>query len=271
MTAAPSKIGIWVKGASDWGRIIYVLRDAKGERWESIGYKDQYNCDDVHSWSAFNFDGWRYLTFELPGHTGWDSYRKAGTNWWRSDKGDDIVDLPLTLESIVVEQRSHILYVNDVQPATSDGVSFGKLYVEYETPEDATPEAIRISRLRMPTPPEAANLPNPVADLERTGVGAPTQITAIRPPVQEYDGTRANITWTEVPGAKAYYLWCSGHADGRGAVNMAPAGVTSGQLFTGLRPEVKLYYWIVYLDKDGKLSKPSPVVSETLHDTFTAK
>ncbi len=152
LAGAPSHLGLWVKGASDWGRVIYVLRDAKGEKWTSIGTQDQYNCDDVHSWSAFNFDGWRYLRFELPGHTGYDSFRKHGTTWWRSDGGDGIADLPLTLERIIVEQRTHILYVNDVQPAASDSVCLGKLYVEYATPADATPEAVRISKLRMPRP-----------------------------------------------------------------------------------------------------------------------
>jgi hypothetical protein len=150
LDGAPAALGLWVKGASDWGRVIYVLRDARGERWTSIGTQDQYNCDDVHSWSAFNFDGWRYVRFELPGHTGWDSFREHGTTWWRSDGGDGVVDLPLTLEKIIVEQRSHILYVNDVQPAASSQVGFGKLFVEYANPADATEEAVRISRLRMP-------------------------------------------------------------------------------------------------------------------------
>jgi hypothetical protein len=150
LPGAPSHLGIWVKGASDWGRVIYILRDAKGERWTSIGTQDQYNCDDVHSWSAFNFDGWRYLRFELPGHAGYDNFRKHGTTWWRSDGGDGFVDLPLTLENIIVEQRSHVLYVNDVQPAAENTVSLGKLYVEYASPEDATAEAVRVSRLRMP-------------------------------------------------------------------------------------------------------------------------
>jgi hypothetical protein len=36
LNGAPSHLGLWVKGASDWGRFIYVLRDAKGERWISI-------------------------------------------------------------------------------------------------------------------------------------------------------------------------------------------------------------------------------------------
>ncbi len=54
-----SHLGLWVKAASDWGRVVYCLRDAKGERWLSVGKKGEWNVDDVHSWSAFNFDGWR--------------------------------------------------------------------------------------------------------------------------------------------------------------------------------------------------------------------
>jgi hypothetical protein len=149
LAGAPSHLGLWVKGASDWGRVIYVLRDARGEKWTSIGTQDEYNCDDLHSWSAFNFDGWRYVRFELPGHTGYDSFRKHGTTWWRSDGGDGIVDLPLALEAIIVEQRTHVLYVNDVQPAAADAVHFGKVYVEYAASQDATAEAVRRSRLRM--------------------------------------------------------------------------------------------------------------------------
>ncbi|MBI2191873.1 MAG: hypothetical protein HYU36_07810 [Planctomycetes bacterium] len=107
-----------------------------------------------------NFDGWRYLRFELPGHTGTDHYRRHGTSWWRSDGGDGIVDLPLAIERLIVEQRSHVLYVNDVQPVADPTVAFGRLYAEYARPEDATPEAIRISRLRMPMPVQPPDLPN---------------------------------------------------------------------------------------------------------------
>ena len=48
---------------------------------------------------------------------------------------------------LIVEQRSHILYVNDVQPVASDTVAFGKLYAEYDAPEDATEEAVLVSLL----------------------------------------------------------------------------------------------------------------------------
>src|SRR5262249_6237069 len=207
LPGAPSHLGLWVKGGGDWGRVVYVLKDAKGEKWTSIGTQDQYNCDDVHSWSAFNFDGWRYLRFELPGHTGHDSFRKHGTTWWRSDGGDGVVDLPLTLESIIVEQRSHVLYVNDVQPAASDAVRFGKLYVEYADPADATAEARRQSRLRRPLPQGAVEWPTPTAQMERDGKAEATAIIKLEPPTQHNDGTTVSVHFKEMAGAKNHFVW----------------------------------------------------------------
>jgi hypothetical protein len=271
LSGAPAALGVWVQGASDWGRIIYLLRDAKGERWTSIGTQDQYNCDDVHSWSAFNFDGWRYLRFELPGHVGYDSFRKHGTTWYRSDGGDGIVDLPLKLEAIILEQRSHILYVNDVQPASSSSVCLGKLYVEYTDPADATEEAVRISRLRMPLPAGVPELPNPIAAMQREGVGAPAAITKLTPPLERNDGTAIQVSFREAAGAKAYHIWVSAHADGRGAVDMTPGGAKNGMLVGGLRPALKFYFWVTYQDAAGKTSKPSEPVPAVLVDTFSEK
>jgi hypothetical protein len=271
LDGAPAALGLWVKGASDWGRVIYTLRDAKGERWTSIGTQDQYNCDDVHSWSAFNFDGWRYLRFELPGHTGYDSFRKHGTTWWRSDGGDGIVDLPLTLENIIVEQRSHILYVNDMQPVASDTVRVGKLFVEYAAPADATAEAVRISKLRVPLPQGVADLPNPITEMQRTGTAPPTAITKLQPPLERSDGTLVHVYFNEVPGAKNHFVWVSAHPDGRGAVNLTPAGARSGVLVQGLRPALPLYFWVTYQDAAGKLAKPSQAATATLVDAFKEK
>jgi hypothetical protein len=271
LEGAPAALGMWVKGTSDWGRVIYTLRDAKGERWTSIGTQDQYNCDDVHSWCAVNFDGWRYLRFELPGHTGYDGFRKHGTTWWRSDGGDGIVDLPLTLENIIVEQRSHILYVNDVQPAASNQVRLGKLYVEYGDPADATAEAVRISKLRMPLPSGLPDLPNPIARWQREGTAPATAITKLEPPLERNDGTLVHVHFKEVSGAKSFAVWVSAHADGRGAVNLAPVDFKSGGLITGLRPALKLYFWVTYVNAQGKESKPSAASSATLVDLFKEK
>jgi hypothetical protein len=271
LTGAPSHLGLWVKGASDWGRVIYVLRDAKGEKWTSIGYQDQYNCDDVHSWSSFNFDGWRYLRFELPGHTGTDSFRKHGTTWWRSDGGDGIVDLPLTLENIIVEQRSHILHVNDIQPVASDSVCLGKLHVEYADPADATPQALALSRLRMPLPQGVPDLPNPIVAMQKEGMGEPARILKLVPPLEHNDGTTVHVHFQEAAGGGKHFVWVGTRPDGRGAVNLTPAGIKSGALVRGLRPALKFYFWVTYLDAKGKTSPPSPAMEATLVDTFSQK
>jgi len=83
--AIPGKaghLGLWVHAASDWGRVVYCLRDAKGQRWTSIGTKEQWNCDDIHQWSVFCFDGWRYLRFELPANAPYDNFRELDSTWW---------------------------------------------------------------------------------------------------------------------------------------------------------------------------------------------
>jgi len=271
LPGAPSAIGIWVKGASDWGRIVYCLRDARGERWLSVGTKDQWNCDDVHSWSSFNFDGWRYIRFELPGNEGYDNFRKYGTTWWRYADGDGIVDLPLKLENIIIEQRSHILYVNDVQPVSSDTVCFGRIYVEYDKPEDSTQRAVLSSRVRMPKPKNIPDLPNPIAEIEKTGVYEPTSIIKIDPPSWGADGTNALVYFKEVKQASKYFIWVGPYPDGRGAVNMTPDGAKNGQHIYGLRPGIKLYYWVIWTDEKGQTSKPSKVHSEILVDMFKEK
>ena len=185
--------------------------------------------------------------------------------------GDNIVDLPLALEEIIVEQRTHVIYVNDVQPAASDTVWFGKLYVEYENPADATDEAVRLSRLRMPLPKGVPDLPNPIAEMARDGVGAPAARIGLKPPEHMYDGTRMHVLFKEVAGATKYNLWVSAHPDGRGAIDLVPTGVKPGDLVTGLRPGVKLYYWITYVDAKGKMSKPSAVHAEVTVDNFKEK
>ncbi len=207
----------------------------------------------------------------MPGHTGYDNFRKHGTTWWGSTGGDGVVHLPLTLEKILVEQRSHILYVNDVQPVVSNVVSFGKLYVEYDSPADAAEEAVRLSRLRMPLPQGEADLPSPIADMARDGVGAPVTIQKLEPPLDRDDGTTVHVHFGQTPAAKTYSIWCSAHADGRGAVNMTPGGAKSGDLVWGLRPAIKLYFWVAYQDAAGKTSKPSPVGEIILVDKFKEK
>jgi len=170
------------KAASDWGRVVYCLKDAKGERWLSVGKKGEWNVDDTHNWSAFNYDGWRYLTFELPANAPYDLYREAGTTFCGNYRGDMVVDLALTLEKIIVERRTHVIHATEQLPAAPDDVLLGSLYAEYEKPADRTDEAVRLSRLHMPVPNTPPNLANPIRDLAEAGTTAGPEVTKISPP-----------------------------------------------------------------------------------------
>ena len=264
-------LGVWVKANSDWGRIVYSLRDAKGERWVSIGAKDDWNCDDVHSWSSFNFDGWRYLRFELPSHEPWDSYRDFRTTWWRFAGGDGIVDLPLSIEKVIVERRTHILYVNDIQPTDAENhdVLLGDVVAEYVSPFNASPEAVTLNQLRMPLPDGNADLPNPIAAMADHEPAA-TKLLGVRDPDWGYDGTRCHVEFEPVEGAKQYQVWVAAHEDGRGAQLMARMAEPD-QLLQGLRAATTFYLWVTYTDAAGKTSKASNRIEIKLVDAFGMK
>ncbi len=268
-----SHLGLWVHAASDWGRVVYSLRDAKGEKWISVGTKEEWNNDDIHCWSSFCFDGWRYLRFEMPSSAPYDSFREYGTTWWGSSGGDGVVDLPLTLDKIIVERRPKVIYGNDLVDAKPDDVLLGDLNAEYASAEDRGDKAVRLSKLRMPIPKDAPELLNPIAELAKTGVGVPATGLEIRDPRPQnlYDGTRCAVHFDLVPGAKTYDVWVSPYADGRGALQLGTGWTESEKLIEGLRPNVEFHLFVVYTDKDGKLSKPSAPCAFTLKDQFGNK
>jgi hypothetical protein len=284
-----SHLGLWVGAASDWGRVVYCLKDARGERWLSIGKKDEWNVDDTHNWSAFNYDGWRYLTFELPANAPYDLYREAGTSFWGSypplsqrrggtrqrpeekrQEGDSdmVVDLPLTLEKIIVERRTHVIHATDQLPAAPDDVLLGALLAEYERPADKTDEVVRLSRLRMPLPATAPELANPIKKLTEASTTAGPEVTKVTPPEREYDGRRCHVHFAAAAGAKTYDVWVSTYPDGRGAILLGKDWTSPGQLLTGLSPNVDLYLFVVAKDSAGKSSRPGKGFKVNLKDMF---
>ncbi len=266
-----SHLGLWVKAASDWGRVVYCLKDAQGERWLCVGKKGEWNVDDTHCWSAFNYDGWRYLTFELPANAPYDLYREAGTSFWGNYHGDLVVDLPLTLEKIIVERRTHVIHATEQLPAPADDVLLGTLFAEYEKPADRTEEAVRLSRLRMPLPAAAPDLANPIRKLEEAGTTAGPDVTKVTAPERDYDGRRCHVHFAPAAAAKAYDVWVSTYPDGRGAVLLGKDWPAPGQLLTGLGPNIDLYLFVVAKDAAGKVSKPGKAFKVNLKDMFPQK
>ncbi|HPO52030.1 MAG TPA: hypothetical protein PK165_04275 [bacterium] len=263
-----SYIGMWVNAASDWGRVVYVLRDAKGEKWISVGTKDDWNSDDIRTASFFCFDGWRYMKFPLPSNAPYDCYRELGTSWWGSYGGDGIVDLPLKLEKIIVERRSSVIYGNQLIPANNSDVLLADLFAEYENKSDATAEAIKLSKLRMPVPQGIPGLENPISKMEKEGVLPSAKILKVEDPEQMPDGTRCHIYFAEIENAKSYNVWASVYPDGTGAVKIASNIVKSGALIQGLKPDTDFYLFITYSDSEGKLSKPSQPFKVNLKNKF---
>lgn len=137
----PSEIGLWVNGNSGWGRVIFELQDASGQRWISLGAQQSdlpqktveemipkealakfakpgmsdWNTEDVFGLSRINFDGWRYVGFPLPGNYIHENYPWPANSQWRGDK-DGIVHYPLTFKKLIVELNEKVLHVKTWSP-----------------------------------------------------------------------------------------------------------------------------------------------------------
>jgi hypothetical protein len=141
LPADAGAMSIWVNGNGSWGRVIYDLQDASGQRWTSIGAPmpdappvwdhasldplqreelrkigvNDWNSDDVFGESRINHDGWRQLTFVLPGQYPGEGYGWPGNSQWRHD-GDGRVRHPLTLKGMIVELPPRTLTLTRFDP-----------------------------------------------------------------------------------------------------------------------------------------------------------
>jgi hypothetical protein len=137
----PTEVGVWVNGNGGWGRLIFELTDASGQRWISIGAEqpdvprkwvedlippdmrakwarpaiNDSNTDDVLGLSRINFDGWRWLAFPLPGNYPGEKHPWPANSQWRWDK-DGVVHYPLTFKRLIVELPEKVLHVKTFAP-----------------------------------------------------------------------------------------------------------------------------------------------------------
>ena len=125
----PRWIGAWVRGCGNWGRLIYDLTDAEGERWISIGMPGQFNVNDPYNWSFLNHDGWRFVRHDLPGDFGgserhhwptqciWGHFKPGppDKDGKPTEVGNGIVDYPLTFKRLIVEMRDSIIYLDSLR------------------------------------------------------------------------------------------------------------------------------------------------------------
>ena len=276
ITGKAKAIGFYGKASSQWGRIIFELKDARGEVWLNCGVKNAWNADDIHSWSFFNHDGWRYMEFPLPANAPGDHFREVSMySWGGSDDG--IVDLPLSLNRIIVEFRTDMVYVNDMLPVEDLSVAIDDLTVVYDTKTEMTNTPVQLQNAARNAwrPKIAASvLPNPIKALAATGVDAPAEIDKVFPPEVMASGDQVYVKVKPVAGAKKYTVYVSAYEDGTGAMAAAArvdANDPSLLFITKLQPAIPMYFFATYTDKDGKESKPSAARKTILKDEFPFK
>ena len=258
-----------VKAASDWGRVVYVLKDAAGHRWYSCGRKGEWNADDMEGDSVFCFDGWRTLRFELPANAPWDGFRNVGfTNWGSDTNVEAKVALPVALERIFVERRSGVMYGDGFRPFETDTpVELGALAAEYEKESDMTDLPVRQSRIAQRPYPEGS-LPNPIAEMAKKNELEPGRITGVRDPDTWFDGTRGVFSFEMPTNAVSAEFWMSKRPDGKGALLQASNVKKSPSEVGGFLADTEFYAFLIWKDKAGNASKPSEPFKFKMIDHF---
>ena len=191
-----------------------------------------------------------------------------GSTWWGAYDGDKVADLPLSIEKIYIERRPQAIYVNRLEPTDPAPVVFGRLFAEYASEErmQATPPDIT-----MPAPPAVAKPYNPIIDLEAAATLPASAIEKVTEPEHYYDGTRGHFHFKEMPDAAKYDIYLSLSADGANAIKLGNALKESGALVRGFIANTDFYAFVVYYDKGGQHSHPSPAFKLNLKDTFANK
>ncbi|NQU10025.1 hypothetical protein HQ590_04495 [bacterium] len=262
-------LGLWVKGNASWGRVVFQVRDAKGELWTANGTKDDWNCDDTHGWSYVNFEGWRYVRFPLPGNHPYDGARELQTTWWGSRGGDGMVDLPLKLEQIYVEARNEVAVLGEMTLVPARAYKLAGLVAEYAAKTDVGSATVARYARRKPVPAWSGPSENPIAKLRAAGTGLAPVIKEFAEPHHFNDGRRMVIRFDAAAGL-TYKLYLSLYKDGRGA-DLLRAGVKPGDTVVGFRPELPLYLFLTAVGQDKQESKPSAPYHLITKDNFAEK
>jgi hypothetical protein len=98
--AACTSVGVWVKGNSGWGDVMWEVRNRNGQTWLTTG-----RWWDWPGKLAVNFDGWNFLRLELK------------EEWRRG----------LTVTGLAVTMPRRVLYATEMVPVTELSVRLGDL------------------------------------------------------------------------------------------------------------------------------------------------
>ncbi len=108
----PGTLGVWVRGNSSWGRVVFEIMDAEGERFR--GGSD--NAVNPAGTSLIDFDGWCFvslpLTAESPMAAGY--MRRNAAALWSGNGGNGKIDYPVRVTGLSLEMRRHALDLTEM-------------------------------------------------------------------------------------------------------------------------------------------------------------
>lgn len=117
----PAALGVWVKGNSNWGRVLFEIQDAEGETWRSVG-TGGWGCD-VLDWpgnAAVNFDGWNFVSLPLRDSTLFNDHSPGPVlEQWVSGGGNKRIDYPIKVSALIVEMNPQSLDLVDFKPKST--------------------------------------------------------------------------------------------------------------------------------------------------------
>lgn len=113
LAGQPHTLGMWVKGNSSWGKIVFEFRDARGNVWRTHG-------NEWHDWPgelSINFDGWHLVQFPIDERSP-IVYSSPGGRCQRVKGSDSEVTYPIGLSKLYVVLNRQALDPTEMQPVT---------------------------------------------------------------------------------------------------------------------------------------------------------
>jgi len=111
-------VGIWVRGNSNWGRVLFELEDENGQTVRSTG-TGGWGCDacDWPGYLAVNFDGWNFVsvpTCDSDAFTVWPPGQSV-SNWSGAVDSLKRSDAQFRLKAIWVEMNVNFLGLTEIE------------------------------------------------------------------------------------------------------------------------------------------------------------
>jgi len=110
VSGKPDRIGLWVRGDSGWGKIVFEIQDATGALWRTEGA--------YHDWSgdlSICHDGWRYMDFPIDGSST-ERNISAGRRWnTNSPSKDAKIEFPIKIVGLYVVMNRKALDLSEMK------------------------------------------------------------------------------------------------------------------------------------------------------------